>query len=278
MKSFKIGLVFLAMAVLFCGCPKEDSGTRNGGKSDNGIAGKNVSGSSEAGEVNGTVDAGGTAAKSGAGGGGDLDSMTAVKSSSVDSVGATARIPKIHRPAGSSCPRQRGPSLKTSEVGQCEFDPNADIACVKDSDCTADANGRCVAGGGPACQFFCTYDMCFYDSDCPCNQPCECRSSASSNEQNLCMTESNCRVDADCGAGGYCSPSLVRESGGCWDAELCQPDSGSCLGCHCQANCGLGYFCHTPNDACIDDSDCKMGVCAYRIDDNRWRCSIPWRI
>jgi hypothetical protein len=71
---------------------------------------------------------------------------------------------------------------------------------------------------------------------------------------NTCLT-SNCRVDADCGAGGYCSPA----------------DNVS--------SCGsvLGYFCHTASDMCLDDSDCTgsgMGpqVCTYVPTAGHWEC------
>jgi hypothetical protein len=52
----------------------------------------------------------------------------------------------------------------------------------------------------------------------------------------------NCRVDADCGAGGYCSPSRGR--------------------------CGVfnGFYCHTSADTCVDPTlDCgSCGIsCVY---------------
>jgi hypothetical protein len=71
---------------------------------------------------------------------------------------------------------------------------------------------------------------------------------------NICLT-GNCRVDADCGPGGFCSPT--------WD-----------LACG-QSNGVVGYYCHTPRDTCVDDIDCvdgtKAGYCAWSVD--RWRCS-----
>jgi hypothetical protein len=68
----------------------------------------------------------------------------------------------------------------------------------------------------------------------------------------------NCRVDTDCGAQGYCSPS-----------------SGTSI-------CGdslAGYYCHTASDECIDDSDClqnpnNAGIpgCVYSTTDSHWVC------
>jgi hypothetical protein len=48
---------------------------------------------------------------------------------------------------------------------------------------------------------------------------------------NQCK-KGNCRIDSDCGPGGYCSPAT--------DA------------------CGavLGYYCHTAADECVNDDDC----------------------
>jgi hypothetical protein len=49
---------------------------------------------------------------------------------------------------------------------------------------------------------------------------------------NRCVP-GDCRVDADCGSGGYCSPSL----GACGAFE--------------------GYYCHSSADACVDERiDC----------------------
>jgi hypothetical protein len=65
----------------------------------------------------------------------------------------------------------------------------------------------------------------------------------------------NCRIDADCGAGGYCSPSAGSDSCG-----------------------GLGgYYCHTPKDSCINDTDCSSNnpgqVCTFSTTDAHWECT-----
>jgi hypothetical protein len=43
-------------------------------------------------------------------------------------------------------------------------------------------------------------------------------------------------------------------------------------GTSCNGNCGHGYFCHTPNDRCIDDSDCGGGLCTFDLTGQTWVC------
>ena len=63
---------------------------------------------------------------------------------------------------------------------------------------------------------------------------------------------SDCRVDADCGAPGYCSPT----------PGSCGPIFGT-----------AGYYCHTPSDECFADDDCDGDAyCAYDLSAKRWRC------
>ncbi|HVR00933.1 MAG TPA: hypothetical protein VMT47_02275 [Polyangia bacterium] len=151
--------------------------------------------------------------------------------------GMSGRVPQKHRAAAVACPTDRPAGLCTA--------PNVDagFGCAKDADCTAGTNGRCSSGGRLAgCQ--CSYDTCSMDADCAqMGGPCECRSTAqgivapaTTTSVNVCKM-GNCRVDHDCGAGGYCSPSL-----------------GSC------GNYGgvVGYYCHTTKDTCVDDSDCQV--------------------
>ncbi|HEY2404917.1 MAG TPA: hypothetical protein VGI10_02895 [Polyangiaceae bacterium] len=136
-----------------------------------------------------------------------------------------ARVPKNHRPASTLCPEQRAAVTPTPQnSGPCASDT---CECRQDSDCTQGTNGRCGIPE-PIAGVWCTYDGCASDDDCPNATPCHCRSSAASWEADYCATNSNCRIDADCGPGGYCSPSY----------------------------CDLSYHCHSPADACTDDSDC----------------------
>jgi hypothetical protein len=172
----------------------------------------------------------------------------------LDSAVGHSRVPARHRPAGSWCPTKRGPG---GVPEWCHPDAGLSSGCVQDSDCSRGTRGRCLSASPVPCAFGCFYDTCASDSDCGADRACECRPSASSPLPNWCVTSSNCRVDADCGTGGYCSPSL-RCNGSL--------DSGSLPGC-------VGYFCHTPQDSCTDDSDCTGDdTCNYDGANKRWSC------
>jgi hypothetical protein len=71
---------------------------------------------------------------------------------------------------------------------------------------------------------------------------------------NQCLP-GNCKTDADCGPAGYCSPNPSP----------------------CAAAGGVAaYYCHTPLDTCIDDSDCaayESGVCFYDAGARDWACA-----
>jgi hypothetical protein len=70
---------------------------------------------------------------------------------------------------------------------------------------------------------------------------------------SVCLP-ANCRVDADCGPGGYCSAEL----GGC----------GTHVGY-------VGYYCHTPQDECQTDADCTIPglFCVFDMTGKmRWVC------
>jgi Cys-rich repeat protein len=93
-----------------------------------------------------------------------------------------------------------------------------------------------------------------HDTDCAAGQACACHGSAYTSTGNTCLA-GDCRVDSDCGAGGYCSPAY---------------NTASCGGL-------LGYFCHTAKDQCIDDSDCStssgLQVCTYSKTSGTWQCA-----
>ena len=197
---------------------------------------------------------------------------------------SATHAPANHRQTGSSCPQERGPGI--SEVGSaCAQNPTVTTHCLQDSDCTGGTDGRCLAFGGPACSYGCTYDECSSDADCTSNVPCACRASDSDWTANTCATQSNCRIDTDCGPGGYCSPSMVGSVCQCASQAFCQPGEGGCyetapdgtttqVACFCTGNCGHGYFCHTPKDSCVDDGDCAPGMtCNYDLTSQSWMCS-----
>jgi hypothetical protein len=190
------------------------------------------------------------------GGGAPVDaSDTPIETSGAG--GNPAHAPADHRQTAptSPCPIER-------RVG-ATFGSCADgglTQCVGDGDCAAGLNGRCLESVA-ACVTACSYDECATDSDCPGNVPCSCRSSASDSAPNACLSGSNCRIDADCGPGGYCSRGTLGDR---------------CNG-HpfiCQLNCGRGYFCHNSKDTCVDDTDCtNSGLCVYDLDSQSWTCS-----
>ncbi len=149
--------------------------------------------------------------------------------------------------------------------GDAGFDGGG-FGCRVDSQCTGGTNGRCMPTG---MVIMCTYDECTTDGQCSANQLCACGTDDGSDGRtaNLCIP-SNCRVDSDCGSGGYCSPS--------W-------------GTSCGALGGVvGYYCHTAGDLCAtdectNDGDCKGtdagggigagdGYCAWDPMSSKWTC------
>jgi len=156
------------------------------------------------------------------------------------------RVPANHRTTAVACPEERGPGT----VPAACIDSGS--YCVADPQCTMGNNGRCqYVYPLPNCYLECSYDACFTDSDCPAPEPCGCRASATDSAPNTCLAGSECRVDSDCGSGGYCSPSMG-------------PYGGSC---------GIAYFCHTAADTCLDDSDCDGGLCLYDKAASHWACA-----
>jgi hypothetical protein len=149
-----------------------------------------------------------------------------------------------------ACPQTRG-----STVPDGGFDATNGY-CHTDAECMnpdAGANGRCAIF--PAYNFpACSYDQCVIDSDCGDSGICSCRDPYGAGE-NLCVP-SNCSVDSDCGNGGFCSPTME----GC----------GAYVGT-------VGYYCHTAEDHCLDDSDCDADAgfphCVFDSPINRWICA-----
>lgn len=212
--------------------------------------------------------------------GGSAGSLDALPDSQV----CGARAPLKHRSSGAVCPQGRGPGISGLEP-PCTPDAGVVTRCWQDSDCTAGKNGRCLGGGGPfACMSNCSYDTCSNDSDCPANQPCDCRASEDDSSANTCVSGSNCRVDSDCGPCGYCSPTQVNVLCFCPSEALCDGKAHCYAGqaevpCACGDACGHGYFCHTPSDTCIDDSDCGgQGTCNYDTVNKQWSCSTCWPV
>jgi hypothetical protein len=162
-----------------------------------------------------------------------------------------SEVPENHRASGAPCTDPAPPGNITCGA-DCPDTPF--FQCGSDSDCTAGRNGRCIGPGGPA-RSYCAYDACASDAECTNSQPCACHGSTYANPWNNVCAPGNCRVDADCGAHGYCSPA---------------PSLGECSGRL------AGYYCHTPDDTCINDSDCETGkISTYSTASKRWACDGP---
>ena len=167
----------------------------------------------------------------------------------------TGRVPVNHRPSDAQCSMPAPP-------GDCAGPYPGGGGCASDSDCNeAGTSGRCInTGGGPAAPCFCTYDKCLNDTGCPAGQTCACHGAPYTDSAGNACVKGNCRIDADCGAEGYCSPSS--------DTSIC----GDSL---------AGYYCHTPGDLCVDDSDCPGSAkvaggpgCVYATTNSRWECLV----
>ncbi len=154
-----------------------------------------------------------------------------------------------HRPNDGQC-------YTTPPPGNCNFGGSGGPGmCSMDSQCAdAGPNGRCTLNNGGVAACFCTYDSCADDKACSQGETCACHGSPYTGGQGNHCVPGNCRVDADCGTGGWCSPSYTTN--GC----------GS-IG---------GYYCHTPQDKCVNDSDCPMtmgpATCSFDTGLGYWAC------
>ena len=158
------------------------------------------------------------------------------------------KVPVLHRSVAKTCDNVRA----TLDPGVPVGEPMAE--CTTHAECIAGINGRC--GGNGHDGYYCTYDLCFADADCG-GFVCECEGGFRA-DNNVCLSQGNCLSDADCdGGAGYCSPTLGS----------CGNYSGT-----------VGYYCHTPEDECSDDTDCGDGApggayCAYNTVVGKWMCS-----
>ncbi len=190
---------------------------------------------------------GSTLTEGGDGGRGEGSSAGSSTGASSSHHSSSQAVPMYHRANGDLCTQPAGP-------GFCASGGPADGTCTMDSECAMGPNGRCIEPltGGPFCS--CTYDTCADDAACPSGNTCACHDSPYSEGGNTCVP-GNCRVDPDCGVRGYCSPSPV-------------------LNC---AGGVAGYYCHTPNDQCVNASDCPVprggaATCVYSTTSMLWKC------
>ena len=189
---------------------------------------------------------GGTTIRAGAGAGGSPGAGTTgagtggtIGAGTGGVSGCPTHAPKYHRAEATSC----GPSMPQT-------------ACKTDADCaivgpTGGIVPKCTAAG------VCDDDECIMDADCTSggNSVCECKddpSGGGSSNGNVCLP-GNCQTDADCAA-GYCSPTVSA-------------DCGTFYGT-------VGFYCHTCEDTCLDDSDCTGSYyyCAFDPTVGHWAC------
>jgi hypothetical protein len=217
---------------------------------------------------------GGSGGSAGMGGSGPIDNPSdamdaAPDEGSIADRPTSLRVPLHHRAAPDTC----SPDRPVSDAGLPPPPSDATATqCRSDSDCQDGKNGRCVVIDVPrdgGSYLGCSYDRCLSDDDCGA-QACSCRESTfrrgdpvyreRNHDANECFP-GNCRVDADCGPGGYCSPSN-SPCGSIWGLQ--------------------GLWCHDPSDECTDDSDCEgfdggalgggPAFCAYEPWRKHWTC------
>jgi hypothetical protein len=165
------------------------------------------------------------------------------------------QVPAQHRPSDAQCTTAR-------PAAGCGFPGGT---CSSDATCASDGgpNGRCIEPSTNVCT--CSYDACSGDSACPASQTCACHGSPYTGSFGNTCTPGQCRVDSDCGAKGYCSPSPSTTCGG----------TGPAL---------AGYYCHTAMDLCVDDNNCPpiehptdpnnliYQTCGYSTSAQHWQC------
>jgi hypothetical protein len=187
---------------------------------------------------------------------GEAEAARGETDSVVDSSTKPPRVPLNHRAAPTACSHDR-PALVPAYPDAGRADTRDGGECITDEDCTFGTNGRCedvpTTGAFAWHRNVCTYDECFADSDCTAGAVCMCREFDPFEHPgvNRCAT-GNCRTDADCN-GNYCSLSHLENS-------------------------VYGYYCHTREDECVDDTDCHTAEdesCGYDGSVGKWRCAVP---
>ena len=179
----------------------------------------------------------------------------------VDGSAPPGSPPLQHRAAAVTCSHDRSPGYNAPPPppGSPDAGLPASYGCSSDAQCTdatKGSNGRCTQSRITDC----TYDGCFADADCG-GSVCQCGVAGGTQRAGHSCVKGNCRVDAECGTGGYCSPTFDF---GC----------GSFSGI-------VGYYCHSAKDGCRNDSDCSGsgpkgqgdGYCAYNPTVAQW----AWR-
>lgn len=154
------------------------------------------------------------------------------------------KAPEKHRKEHATCSKVDTPAPKTSTFKKMPDEPGP--PCTTRADCKG-TDMRCLVG-------HCVHDECTKDTDCG-KGVCECVDTPYRGRGHFCHA-GNCAVDADCGE-SFCSPTF---------------------GFSCGSYSGVvGYYCHTRDDLCLNDADCRdgssaYGYCAYDQEKKYWRC------
>ncbi|MBK7402866.1 MAG: hypothetical protein IPJ34_43240 [Myxococcales bacterium] len=145
----------------------------------------------------------------------------------------TARVPRRHRAKAERC------TDLPLRIGH-------PIVCKADADCPG-RDPKCTAGR-------CTELRCRQDDDCGKGSLCMCGMAYERDmyqQPHSCLV-AECRTDGDCGPSRFCSPSVDLECG--WFRGV------------------VGWYCHRPEDQCLDDEDCvdpghpdsgRHGYCSF---------------
>ncbi len=197
------------------------------------------------GGVGGAAGTSGATGTSGAAGSSGAGGTSGAAGSGAGGAGGFTGPPTKHRASATTCDNVR--PVGDPMIPDGGLTPN----CRSHAECIAGANGRCTGGWHDGWK--CTYDQCFTDADCAATGGvCGCESGFHA-DNNVCLS-GNCRTDADCGSAGYCSPTFGE----------CGNYSGV-----------VSYYCHTPQDECVDDAHCvgAGAYCMYSPAAGHWKCS-----
>jgi hypothetical protein len=125
-------------------------------------------------------------------------------------------------------------------------------------------SAACTAGSAGECQ---------HDADCAESAPCGC--AIGHEEQNLCLSQSNCKVNSDCSSGETCNlstPFIYANTDGEKPGEI---RSGDEMGGFYKSE-RVGYFCTTPEDECVPGEPTNaVGDCVFTAQ-GKWQVgSMP---
>ncbi len=165
-------------------------------------------------------DTGGSGAVPGAGGGAGWGGNGGLGTGGAAGAGGhPLATPSQHRASAVACANSPDAGFSRQDgaaPGPVNPDGGGWITCSTGASCPACANGltdRCLTsgGGGASGGGYCACDQCARDQDCRANSVCTCEGEIpgqASGVGNICVS-ANCRVDADCGPGGFCSPTWI---------------------------------------------------------------------